>query len=241
MRPVNLLPEQDRPRASGAGVGSGRRAKGALAVLGILLVAVLGYVLSANQVNDRRGDLAAVEAETQGLQSQVNSLASFDRFAQIKQTRLESVSRVAAGRFDWERLMRELALVLPKDAWISSMDAKTATPTDAAPVAGQPAATPTAAIAGCARGHRGVATVLVRLRKLNGVVEVNLEKSAEAATSAGKSAGSGTAVGASGGGEGGGCGKFNSFSGTIVFSAEAVAEGGLDRGSKVPAALGGGK
>ena len=38
-------------------------------------------------------------------------------------TRLQSVSEVAATRFDWERFMRELAHIMPEGSWMQSADA----------------------------------------------------------------------------------------------------------------------
>jgi hypothetical protein len=45
MRPVNLLPAEHRPRRSS---GDGNGAYVALGVLGVLLLALVGYVLAAN-------------------------------------------------------------------------------------------------------------------------------------------------------------------------------------------------
>ncbi|MBA2504306.1 MAG: hypothetical protein H0V29_00010 [Thermoleophilaceae bacterium] len=226
MRPVNLLPEADRPRAGG---GGGRnQAYVVIGGLAVALLAVLGLVLAGNSVNAKTTELSEVQAETQGLQQQVAALSSFKRFADIKQTRLTSVSTLAAGRFDWERLMRELARVLPEDAWISSLDATSAT--DAETAAKNPGAGPSAKITGCAPGHKGVATVLVRLRTMSGVDDVVLESSSEAIV-----ADAGAATGAAAQGD---CGKDNTFSATIAFGPTAA---GAPSDSKVPASLGGGK
>ena len=61
MRPVNLLPDGQRPRyASGAMAGS---AYVVLAVLAALLLAALAYVLTANQVTSRQDQAAKAERE----------------------------------------------------------------------------------------------------------------------------------------------------------------------------------
>ncbi|MBA3302059.1 MAG: hypothetical protein H0T15_09355 [Thermoleophilaceae bacterium] len=244
MRPVNLLPNADRQRERARGPASPGDNRGyvALGLLGVLVLAVLGFVLTSNSANSKKTELGKVQAETASLQQQVAALEPYQRFAEIKQTRLTSVSTLAAGRFDWERLMRELALVLPKSASISSLDALAAPKPEAA---GAPAgasaapAGPTAQIAGCARGHRGVATVLVRLRSMSGVDDVKLGNSTE--TESGSAAGAGASSSSAGGGEAAGdCGKDNSFEATVQFTAPAP-DSPPRRGAKVPASLGGGK
>lgn len=238
MRPVNLLPEADRPRQAGkGGGGGGNMAYFVVGGLAVLLLAVLGLVLTTNSVNSKTTELSEVQAETDALQKQVTALGSYQRFAQIKQTRLESVSTLAAGRFDWERLMRELALVLPEDAWIATLEANSGAGAEAAGPAGGPPSGPSAKITGCAPGHRGVATVLVRLKTMSGVDDVTLQSSSEA--DAEKDAGAGTGAAPSTDVES--CGKDNDFEATVAFTPAAPAAGtGTDTG-KVPASLGGGK
>ena len=144
MRPVNLLPDDLRPRrASGALSGSSYAVVG---VLGALFLMVVVYVLTANKVNSHKTDIAQVERETQEAEARAAALAPYERFAQIKATRVASVTQLASQRFDWERMVREVALVLPAGTSVTELNATTAGATagaaTAAPTSAPPQRTP---------------------------------------------------------------------------------------------------
>ena len=124
MRPVNLLPDDLRPRqATGRLRGSSYAVVGVLAVL--LLMAV-GYVLTSNKVNSHKTEIAEVRAgDRRGRGARRERWRPTRTFAQIKATRIESVKSLAGQRFDWERLMRELALVLPDGTSLTDLAAST--------------------------------------------------------------------------------------------------------------------
>jgi Tfp pilus assembly protein PilN len=191
MRSVNLLPEDMRPRrTSGAMAGS---SYALLGVLGVLFVMLVGYVLTTNSINSKQTQIAEVEQETEAAQARVAELASYEEFARIKTTRVASVRQLAGQRFDWERMVREIALVLPSNTSLLELNASaagaTATGTaPAAPAPADPAAAaaggPSLQLKGCAERQPDVATLMVRLRKLYRVVDVQLTESTETAGSA---------------------------------------------------------
>ena len=121
MKPVNLLPDQHRAHIAGQRPGS---AYAVIGVLGVLLVLLFAYALTTNQVNDRESEdrRGAGRRPTASRPSRRRS-SPFGDFAQVKQTRMASVRDLAKGRFDWERLMRELSLILPKGSWLRAADA----------------------------------------------------------------------------------------------------------------------
>ncbi len=110
MRAVNLLPEGERAARP---VQQANGAKVVLGVLAGLVLVVLAFVATQNQINGRSGDIARANDEARSADARASQLSAFGNFAQIKQTRVSSVSQLADSRFDWERFMRELALVLP--------------------------------------------------------------------------------------------------------------------------------
>lgn len=191
MNAVNLLPEKHRPRKSTSSQGRGSYI--VLGALGAVFVALLVYVLTLNSINDSKTEITEAKAEAARLETQANSLGPYGDFAKIKAERVKSVQELATTRFDWERLVRELAHVLPNDVWLinvsasASGDASTAAPAAAgggsAPAAPAAAATPGApttpslALKGCARDQSQVAVTLVRLRELQGAVDVSLKHS----------------------------------------------------------------
>src|SRR3954463_10384495 len=111
MRPVNLLPDELRPRQRTSEAGG--RANIVLGVMGVLLVMAVAYALSLNQVNAHKTDIARAKSETEKAKAEVTASTAFGDFHAVEQTRSASIKQLAAGRVDWERMMRELALVLP--------------------------------------------------------------------------------------------------------------------------------
>ena len=221
MRPVNLLPPRYRPaRASGERPGIGYAAIGALAVL---LIMVLLYVVTQNGINDAKDKTAKAQAEQQAAQAKVGQLQAYGDFANLRTTREAAVRGVAELRFDYERLMREMALVLPHDTYLTSFSSS-GTGSGAAASTGTATATgPAVTLAGCAPSHQGVATAVVRMRKLHNVTDVNL-------TSSTKAGGSGAA------GTPSACPV--AFGATLTFQPES---GATTQQGPVPARLGGGQ
>jgi Tfp pilus assembly protein PilN len=236
MRAVNLLPESSRPhRPSGNLGGSAYAVVGALAVM---LVMAAAYVLTTNDISDKQSKIAAAEAEAAEARQRAGSFTAFSNFAQIKEARLATVRDLAAVRFDWERLMREVSHVIPDDVWLLDMTASTA-PQDAsggaaATTPGAPAPlSPSLTMSGCAKGQPSVAALMVRLRKLHLAQDVQLTESGREDPAQGAGA-TDAAVASSGT-----ClGNRYSFNLTVSFAAPSPTDGGA--GERVPAALGGG-
>jgi Tfp pilus assembly protein PilN len=226
MRPVNLIPQDQRRRKPSDGSGKGAHAL--LGGLAVLLAMVAFYVLTANTVTERQNETAQAKAEADRLEAQAAQKTSFSDFAQIAQTRLASVSDVAGTRFDWERFMRELALVMPEGSWLRTANATMAgdAATDTTAAGTTEAAGPSATLSGCTPRHRDVAAMMVRLRQLHRVVDVEL-------TSSTRGIEAGTAAPDS-------CGLNTSFDITLSFSSSTPGDETPRGAQRVPASLGGG-
>lgn len=213
MKPVNLLPPRYRPaRATGERPGIGYAAIGALAVL---LLMVVMYVLTNNKINDATAAAAQAQVERDAAQARAGQLSSFGDFAQLKGAREAAVASIAEVRFDWERLMREVALVLPKGVFLVTF-------TGSASGDGSDGSTgPLLTLGGCAPNHPAVAATLVRLRKMHNVTSADLSNSTKATTASNAT----TAP----------C--PTSWSGTVKFQAETPPT----TPAPVPARLGGGQ
>lgn len=248
MRPVNLLPEEHRPRRAGGGHSGSAYA--VVGVLAVLLALVTVYVLTANQVSARQSDAAEARQEAERTQAEIAKLGPFGNFTDIKQVRFASVRDLAQQRFDWERFVRELALVLPRGTWLTEVDAVASGA--AAPGAGSSSSSstpgastgPNAKVKGCAPRQPDVAKLMVRLRKLHRVKDVELKESSsqEEGGSAGGAAAPAPAATAPASGApagGGGCTGRYQFDVVVQFeeAGPAAAAGGAE---KVPASLGGG-
>ena len=233
MKPVNLLPAEYLPRTSGR-QGS---AYTLLGVLALLLLLVAAYAMTNKQVGTREAELQQAKQETQQAKERTGALAGYANFAKIKETRIQSIKQVSSQRFDWERMMREVALVLPSDIWLVDMSASLAGDAGGSGEAAtpQPGATvdPSVTLKGCAREQDDVAVLMVRLRKLYRATDVQLTESAEQGIGAG---GAAPAAGVSSDG----CpAKRFKFEVAVSFSAESLPTEGA-RGEAVPSSLGGG-
>ena len=221
MRPVNLLPETHRPRPVGGKPGSSYVLLGVLATC---LLMVVAYALTANKVNGQRGDAAKAAVEADRLETKAGSLSPFGDFSQVKETRAASVKDLAGGRFDWERLMRELPRVLPARGWLQSVDATAV----GAPAGVEPAATsaagPGAKLVGCVRKQSDVAAMMLRLRRMHRVQDVTLK------TSEREGAAQPTFEN---------CGRYFKFDIAVEFAPDVKREPPVGA-KRVPASLGGG-
>jgi Tfp pilus assembly protein PilN len=218
VRPVNLLPARYQPaRASGDRPGIGYAAIGALVVI---LLMVLAYVVTNNGIKDANQKTADARAEQQAAEAKIGQLQAYGDFAALRTSRETAVRGVASLRFDYERLMREMALVLPHNTYLTSFSAAPGSAT--ATSGGATGTGPTVTIAGCAPSHEGVATAVVRLRKLHDITDVTLSNSTKGASSSSTSGSSACPT---------------QFGATLTFNAETP----TTVPAPVPARLGGGQ
>jgi Tfp pilus assembly protein PilN len=232
MRPVNLIPQDQRRRTPRE--GSGRGAHAVLGILAVLLAMAVVYVLTSNSVTEKQSQAEEARVEAEQLEAQAANKESFTDFAEIARTRAASVASVAATRFDWERLMLELSRVLPEGSWLTSANASVSGSTDAAANPTAPAAPttsgtggPSASLTGCTPKHSDVARMMVRLRQLHRVVDVELTQSSRAEAGAEAAATDG-------------CGSNATFDLTLTFSPTPAAAEAPRGATRVPASLGGG-
>jgi Tfp pilus assembly protein PilN len=229
MKAVNLIPtEQRRVRATGNRSGSAYVLVGVLATL---LVMVAGYVLTAGNVTDRQNEAAAAKAEADQLEAQAAQSKSFTNFAQIKETRLASVSTIADTRFDWERMLRELSRAMPAGSWLQGSDASVAGAPDGstseASTATEAPTGPSATLTGCTPNQADVARMMVRLRQMHRVTDVVLNQSST-------DVGQDTEVTADS------CGTYYQFDVTVSFAVTQPDTEAPRGETRVPASLGGG-
>lgn len=233
MKPVNLIPQDQRKRRPSDSGGKGAHI--AIGVLAVLLAMVVGYVLTSNTITERQDKADAASAEASRLEQQAGQKNSYTSFANIALTRTQSVEQVAATRFDWERFMRELAHIMPDGSWLQSADASVSgdvgSTTGAAPAApttgtGTPAVQPAANLVGCTPDQDDTARMLVRLGQLYRVEDVQLNESTAGEPDSEVSIAN--------------CGRLYTFNITVKFAAATPKREAPLGSNRVPASLGGG-
>jgi Tfp pilus assembly protein PilN len=221
MRPVNLIPAEER-RGQNAPLRTGPVAYVVLGALVALLGAVTLVVLTNNQIVDRKDELAQVRREDAATAARAQQLSAYTDYQLLSEQRATTVKSLADSRFDWERVMRELSLVLPSDVWLTSLSASASPGTAAGVESGGGGlrggvAGPALEISGCATGQKGVAGFISALKDMDGVTRVGVESSALPMV--------GTAAGTGEGGGGTDCRTRNfiaQFSVVVAFDAAPV-------------------
>jgi Tfp pilus assembly protein PilN len=177
VRPVNLIPQEDR-RGAKAPLRTGPLSYGIVAILLLALGGVTLLVLTGNKISDRKAEVASLQSQVDATQAQADQLSAYTHFAQLQQARQETVASLATSRFDWERTLHEMALVLPGDVWLTSMTASAASDPSSSTSSSTPAVDgvtgPALDINGCASGHEAVAKFLAALRDVDGVTRVTV-------------------------------------------------------------------
>ncbi len=160
MRAVNLLPRDDKRQRTQPG------AVVLTAVLGgVLVTAVLAglFLTTSSKVSDRQANVDALRAELAAIPPAAQPMVDTSGLENEKSQRVTLLGKALASRVAWDRIMRELSLVLPEDIWLESLTASAAdpnfvpTPGNTEPPAG------TLQITGYSYSHDGVARLLARL------------------------------------------------------------------------------
>lgn len=194
MRPINLIPSDER-QGKATSISTGAIAYLLVGALALALAGVTLVVLTGNKASDRKAEITELEAQETEAQARADQYTPFIDFANLESSRTATVKNLADSRFDWERVMRELALVIPGDVWLTNLTgvAGSTDPTAAASAstsggANAPTGVPSLTLKGCAAGQEGVAGFLAALRDIDGVTRVGLsssERSTQESTTSG--------------------------------------------------------
>jgi Tfp pilus assembly protein PilN len=143
-----------------------------------ILAGVALLVVTGNQVTERRQEVVQLKQEDAAAQEQAKRLAAYTQFQTLHEQRLATITSLADSRFDWERVMRELALILPGDVWLTELNAS-ASPQGAGGSGNLRSSIvgPALELQGCAAGQDSVAGFVTALRDIDGVTRVGVESS----------------------------------------------------------------
>lgn len=179
MRAVNLIASDAR----GKSLNEGARKPLLAAAAGIALVTILATALATMaslDASDKRSQVEAVEEAIAALPEPPTQAVDLAVLTQERSDRESALALALTGRVAFDRLMRQISLVLPEDAWLTQLSAAApavdaaALPPGAAPAAAAPTEEDGVTIQGASWSHDGVAVVLSRLGALPTLTGVRL-------------------------------------------------------------------
>jgi Tfp pilus assembly protein PilN len=155
MRAVNLLPREEAKRSFEAKRGVVFGGVGGAALAAAVLASM---VMSAGgSVNSKQSELDAIRAQIAAVPVvPVVDTSREDALAAEKGARIGALSAALAGRVAWDRVLRQVSLVLPEDVWLTILSAAVPGPTATATGSGL-------TMTGSTYSQNGVARLLSRL------------------------------------------------------------------------------
>jgi Tfp pilus assembly protein PilN len=224
MRPVNLLPSELRQGAH-APMRTGAIPYILVGALVAVLVGVALLVTTGNQISEREGEVTQLEREDAAAVAEAKRLAAYTQFQTMHEQRVATIASLADSRFDWERVMRELSLILPAgDVWLTELNASASPDSGSGGGGGELRGSipgPALELEGCAAGQEAVAGFVTALKDIDGVTRVGVESSELPS----EEEGAGSAEGSDSGGGSGGCQTRSfiaQFSIVVAFDAAPV-------------------
>jgi Tfp pilus assembly protein PilN len=180
MRAVNLLPRDEKqPRLEGARIPLLLAAGGVAAVTAGAVVLAFS---ASGTADERRAELATIEATIAQLPKPPDQGVDQSVLVQERTQRVAALSAALTTRFSFDRLLREISFVLPRNAWLTGLkaaipvtSAETATPT---PGSTSSSESQDVSIEGATYSHDAIAVILARLSVLPSLENVRLTASA---------------------------------------------------------------
>jgi Tfp pilus assembly protein PilN len=180
MRAVNLLPRDDQSR--------GKKQQNVPALIAtaliVLVTGLIGvmYLSAKSTAQGAQFEIEDAKAELALLPS-VSEIEARD--APRRRLRGEHAARVTAlssaltRRTAWDRILREISLVLPNDVWLRSMSATSPTPASGPVMSASPPGLPPTlmTIEGSTYSHDAVARLITRLSVIPDLTNVWLTRS----------------------------------------------------------------
>lgn len=176
MRAVNLLPRDTPTRSFEAKRGVVFGAAGGAALVTVLLVTMA--ISAGGAVGEKQAELDGLRAQIAAVPAPTESDSSNDEaLAAAKSARVGALSSALTARVAWDRVLRQVSLILPEDVWLTNLTAQA--PTTSAPAGGAAGFT----LTGSTYSQNGVARFLSRLSVVPDLVNVRLQSSQSALVS----------------------------------------------------------
>jgi Tfp pilus assembly protein PilN len=177
---INLLPKDDARR--------NQKVEWIVVVPVVLAVLMTGafsamFLSASGQVKDRKAELSSLQMQLAAIPTpDASKVRTQNALAADKQARVAALNTALSRRVAWDRVFRELSVVLPDDVWLATMSAKApvsssvATP-PAAPSSGASVAATGITMDGYTYSQPAVARLLARLAVIPDLVNVQLQQS----------------------------------------------------------------
>jgi Tfp pilus assembly protein PilN len=236
VRPVNLVPPEQR-RGERKPTKTGPAAYVVVGALAVALGAITMLVFTNNSISDKKAEVSRLEAQQADAQARAEALRPYAEFASLEQARVQTVTSLAESRFDWQRVLRELAIVIPENVWLTTLTG-TARPdvqlTESSGNSLRPTIPgPALEIVGCGIDQEAVAEFIAALEDIDGVTRVAINNSERTDED------EATAPATGGGSAGAGCEAASSavqFEAIAAFDAVPVTAPTATPGAPAPAA-----
>jgi Tfp pilus assembly protein PilN len=177
MRAVNLLPREEPKKSFAATRGVVFGAVGGVALATVVLVSMT--MSAGGAVGDKQTELDTLRAQIAAIPRPVARDTSDDAaLAAAKSARIGALSAALGGRIAWDRVLRQMSLVLPEDVWLTNLAATA--PTTEAPASGTAAPASGFTLTGSTYSQNGVARFLSRLAVIPDLANVRLQSSQSA-------------------------------------------------------------
>jgi Tfp pilus assembly protein PilN len=196
MRAVNLLPKDAQPHTGWRSVRVFERVAGGRTLLvlaaALLAAAALAYVTvsflgASGAVRERQQTLDKLDTELATARQRLPSTPAVEpALVGERAQRIGALNSALTRRVAWDRMLRQLSLVIPSDVWLTSLDAVTpqapgaqgTAPTPSAPGTSAACGAPgTVCLSGYAYAQEGVARLLGRLAIVPSFENVLLQSS----------------------------------------------------------------
>jgi Tfp pilus assembly protein PilN len=179
MRPVNLIPSEERP-GSRKPLRSGPLAYIVVGALAAAVIAITALVVTENSISDKKAEVTQLQAEQAQITAKAQALSAYTQFDTVSEQRLATITELANSRFDWPRILHELSLVMPANVQLTSLAGNVASGLSAggagvglrSGIAG-----PALELVGCTTSQAAVADFIEALKDIDGVTRVGFQGS----------------------------------------------------------------
>jgi Tfp pilus assembly protein PilN len=176
MRAFNLLPRETRRETTTRRPGVAQVAVGLVAIVALAAMGAMFLTTDAS-LNDKRSERDALQSQLQALQTQIEESqqgAQQPELAGEQAARTAALATALRARVAWDRLLRELALVLPEDVYLQTLTANAPAPLTAVSAQTSGGAPVHFALTGSTEKQADVALTLSRLSVVPELTNVRL-------------------------------------------------------------------